>query len=221
MDNFNLSGFASQLTNDGARLDPQTGAVLVRPGIAVAFGEVDGQAAQIAARAIKATAKLAAAVDRLAGDPLLSPLGREESAKQPAAVADAEFAAADKEAAHLLTAMQAKLAEALVPPPLPNDQHGERADDREIRDVLRSMDPGDAREYAKADARVALAIVRGPRIGIRADIVDVAEGTRLQALQRDPAFRAVEAAVQQAQQAQRIIEQARNAARQVAAKVRA
>lgn len=221
MENFNLSGFASQLNTDGAQFDHQTGAVVVRPGIAVAFAEVDGQAAQIAARAIKATAKLAAAVDRLAGDPLLSPLGREESAKQPAAAAEGEFAAAEEEAARLRAAVEAKLGEALAPQPLGNDQRADLAADREIRDVLRTMPPDEAREAAKTDPRVALAIVRGPRIGIRRDVIEVAESTRLQTLRNDAAFKATEQAVQQARQAQTIIGQARNAARQVAAKVRA
>jgi hypothetical protein len=221
MDNFNLSGFASQLTNDGAKFDPTTGAVVVRPGIAVAFAEVDGQAAQIAARAIRAAAKLAAAVDRLAGDPLLSKLGQEEAARAPAAAAESEFSTAEEEAARLRAAVEGKLREALAPQPLANDQHADLAADREIRDVLRTMPPDEAREAAQADQRVALAVLRGPRVGIRADVIAVAEGARLQALRNDSTFKATEQAVQQSRQAQAIIGQARNAARQVAAKVRA
>lgn len=216
---FNIDNFAANLRQFGAQYLPGGRGVQIRPGAVIGFDGVDGQSAQVAAKAVNAIGKLAVSVDELNRDAMLSELGKIESAKAPLAAAVSALDAAAVEAARLLESAQARYDASLMPVPLANDQHAERADDREIRDVIRSMDPVNSRELANTDPRVALAIVRGPRLGIRADVIEVAEKTRLGQLRAGSEFQQIEQAVAQAKAAEATIQQARAAGARIHAQM--
>jgi hypothetical protein len=171
--------------------DPATRPVFLRPGIAVQFRGVEGDAAHLSAAAVRAVAGLAARVDEVRADPALSDLGRAQALASARTAAEQSINEAVAQIARQLASLEAQHAAAIVPPAA---EGRALADDAEIRAVLHGMLPEAALAAVRDDPAAALAVLRGPRIGIPSGAIEVAQGVRIETLRRGPDFQRLESA---------------------------
>ena len=211
LEKFDEATFAVALAQHGASLDGR--AVALRPGTGIAWPRSsDARARHHAAAAVLETSRLAATLDKIAGDPRLSEQARREDAT--AAYVGAAAAVAKTQVAITTEAEQAEqaIARAITPHMPARDDLGALLRDRESRDVLRALPREDRQRAIAADPELAASVLRGPRVGFDAADLDIARATRVELLRRGAEFVAAETRLAALREAAATAEQAAAAA---------
>lgn len=214
---FPVENFRRALEGEGATLTGD--AVVLAKGIALPWRGIDGEAAQVAASAVRAASGLALAVAKARDDRYLSDDGREQAVQAPAAQARAKVDEALGEISRRTDSLRAQHEVALTPPALGEGQTVCEMKDAEIRGLLRGMSQSDASAALAKHPSAALAVLRGPRIGLDG-LVEQAERLRLVELRRTDAFANLERSIAWWERAAEIAHAARDALPALARRVK-